>query len=71
MTRDDDVLANKGGPGLAEVGKRNGEIDFSGSRIAADFKREAPLRRVLEVAFVEGALMIHGEFGITAEKMGQ
>ena len=64
MSWDDEVLANEGGPSLFEIWKRGGPVCFAAARVAANFEAEAPLRRVHEVALVEGAVMIHGKFGI-------
>ena len=49
---------------MFEVGKRDGPIDLGRTSVAADGKLEAPLRRDMNVTFVEGTVVIHGDFGM-------
>ena len=71
MSRDEDIIANEISLWLFEVVQGSWPIGFAAMRIATDFKAEAPLRWVLEISFVEGALVIHGEFCIVFQEMGQ
>ena len=64
------VIAKECGPVLFEIGKWYRPVHLSGSGITADNKMEAPLGCELDIPFVVGAIVIHGDFRVRVETGG-
>ena len=71
MTRDESIIAEEGGPSLDEVWKGNRLLHLGAAEVAAYIEGEAPLRCMLEEAFLKRASVIHGEFGMALEEVGE
>ena len=71
MAGNEDDIPDEIRPSTLEVGKRDGEVYFAGARIATDFKAVALLFCVLEITFMEGAVVVHSELGISGQKVGK
>ena len=56
---------------LLEVRQRNRPIYFGGADVAAYLELESIFVGMLEEAFVEGAVVIEGDFGVALENMGK
>ena len=65
------VIPNERGPVLLEVRQRNRLIYFGGADVAAYLELEFIFVGILEETFVEGAVMIEGDFGVALENMGK
>ena len=55
---------------LFEVWKCDCEIYFSGPRILSDCEMEAEFRGLVDVYLVELPFVVHREFGIVTEEVG-
>ena len=55
---------------LFEVGKWDCEIHFPWPFITSDCEMEAKFRGVVDVSLVEHPFLVHSEFGIMTEEVG-
>ena len=64
------VISQKGSPVLFEVWKWHTKIKLSWSCISSDYELESSFWWVVYAPFVEGNLVIHCDFGVVTEKVG-
>jgi hypothetical protein len=67
---DDDIFCDHGVPLSIEVREGNGPKWLFGIWCTFVGKNEAPLKGMIQVAFVEGALMVNYDFGVTFQNVG-
>ena len=64
------IAPNQCSPVLFEVWKWDCKICFSGPCIASDYKLEAKLWGVVDVSLVGRPFVVHRDFGIVVEEVG-
>ena len=71
MARNEDFIAKEDMAGVDNIREGSCFFNVGAVEVVLDVKGEAPLWRVLEKTFVEGALVVHNEFGLTLEESGE
>ena len=71
MAGKDDISPDEGGPVFLKLREGDAGVYFSAASITADFKAKSPFLGMLEVAFLVGTLVVHGDLGVALEEVGE
>ena len=70
MSGKQSVVSQQVSPVLFEVWKWHTKVNFSWSCISSDYELESSFWWVVYVPLVEGPLVIHCDFGVVTEEVG-